>query len=78
LKAGEPINLIGQILEDKKFRADIIRPLVPGRGFFTRPKIRQNRAHCFDDICLPPSRPSDAMVPGNQTPRNPAPKGLRR
>ncbi|MCX6794602.1 MAG: hypothetical protein NTY31_01190 [Candidatus Falkowbacteria bacterium] len=73
LKAGEPINLIGQILEDKKFRADIIRPLVPGRGFFTRPKIRQNRAHCFDDICLPPLPPSANMIPGNLIPENPPP-----
>lgn len=78
LKAGEPINLIGQIIEDKKFRADIIRPLVPGRGFFTRPKIRRNRAHCFDDICLPPSRPSVDMIPGNSIPGNPAPRGLVR
>jgi len=68
LKAGEPINLIGRIIEDNNFQAEVIRPLVPGRGFFARPKIRENREHCFDNACRPPLPPAAEMLPENLIP----------
>jgi hypothetical protein len=54
LKAGESVNLIGQVIAVNSFRAEMIKPLVPGRGFFDRPKIRDGREHCFDKGCQPP------------------------
>ena len=54
LKIGEPVNLIGQIIEDNKFQAEIIRPLMPGREFFKRPEIRDRHPECFTGNCLPP------------------------
>lgn len=70
LKAGEPVNLIGQIIKDNKFRADFIRPLVPGRGFFDRPEIRDTREHCFANDCRPPLPPAIDMIPENLLPGN--------
>lgn len=70
LKAGEPVNLIGQITDDSKFRADVIRPLVPGRGFFARPKIRNNRNRCFNDACHPPLPPEATLTPEGLIPVN--------
>jgi len=67
-QAGEPVNLIGELIGENKFRADIIRLLVPGRGFFDRPNIRDSRNHCFDDVCLPPLPPSIHRPPRNMMP----------
>jgi len=54
LKTGEPVNIIGQIADDNIFQAAIIKPLMPGRGFFDRPNIRESRKRCLDNGCLPP------------------------
>lgn len=58
IKAGEPVNLIGQVTGDNTFQAEIIRPLVPGRGFFSRPNMRENRGHCLNNSCFPPLPPA--------------------
>ncbi len=57
LKVGEPVNLIGKITEENRFRADFIRPLVPGRRFFDRPNIQEHRGRCLKDNCLRPLPP---------------------
>ncbi|MFA5024762.1 MAG: hypothetical protein WC523_07495 [Patescibacteria group bacterium] len=54
LKIGEPVNIIGQVVAADKFRAEIIRPLVPGRGFFSSPDMRGHRERCLKGDCLPP------------------------
>ena len=58
LKTGEPVNIIGQVVADNIFQAAIIKPLMPGRGFFDRPNIRESRRRCLDNNCLPP-RPGE-------------------
>ncbi len=70
LKAGEPISLIGQVIDDNRFKADVIRPLVPGRGFFARPKIRANRNRCFNNACRPPLPPQATLTPEGLIPGN--------
>ena len=51
LKTGEPVNIIGQIIAEQGFRADMIKPLVPGRGFFERTNIRGHRERCVNADC---------------------------
>lgn len=46
-KIGEPVNIIGEIAGTYHFRADFIRPFVPGHGFF---KVR-GRSHCLEKEC---------------------------
>ncbi|MFA6194487.1 MAG: hypothetical protein WC719_01915 [Patescibacteria group bacterium] len=63
-KVGEPVNLVGEVIEENIFRADFIKPLVPGRRFFDRPGIKEHRGPCLQDNCprpLPP-RPIPAEV----------------
>lgn len=55
LRVDQPVDLIGRILDSNQFEAEIIRPLLPGRGFLSRPKARGN--HCPPDGCRPPFRP---------------------
>lgn len=57
LRVGEPVNIIGAVVDDNKFRADFIRPLVPGRRFFDRPGIKEHRGRCLQDNCLRPLPP---------------------
>jgi len=54
LKLNQPVDLIGRILAEKQFQADVIRPAAPGQGFFSRPEIRNRRIHCPSGVCLPP------------------------
>lgn len=75
LKLGEPVNLIGAVMGEDKFRADFIRPLVPGRRFFDRPGIKEHRGRCLKDNCLRPlpSRPTTSeMIPPNMVKGGPA------
>jgi len=64
LEVGGPVNLIGQIITDGKFQAKTIKPLMPGRGFFMRPKIRERHPDCFENNCRPP-RPPFKISPQN-------------
>lgn len=59
LPINQPVDLIGRILAENQFQADVIRLVRPGRGFFARPEIRSRRVHCSEDNCpfplpLPP------------------------
>jgi len=42
LRINQPVDLIGRILGPNQFEAEIIRPIMPGRGFFSRPGMRGN------------------------------------
>lgn len=53
IKLKEPVDLVGRILEQGKFEADIIRPLRPGRGFLSRPHMR-GAGPCRSGKCSPP------------------------
>jgi hypothetical protein len=54
LVAGQPVNMTGQIVGQNQFRAEVVRPLVPGREFFSRPRMRDSRERCLRGDCLPP------------------------
>lgn len=57
LKAGEPVSIVGRVTGKDTFRADFVKPLGPGRRFFTRPEMREHLQHCADNNgCLPPMR----------------------
>jgi len=52
-EVGMPINLIGQILDEDSFEAEIIRPMgPPGRGFIHRPMINLDQ-NCPHNNCFP-------------------------
>jgi hypothetical protein len=59
LKLNQPVDLIGHILAESQFQADIIRPAEPGRGFFSRPELRDRRFPCPGDNCPRPRVPPD-------------------
>lgn len=62
LRIKQPVNLIGSVIGDNEFQAEVIRPVRPGGGFWLRPRPRMKRA-CQTDACpLPPP-------PGFPTPR---------
>jgi len=48
LPIREPVDLIGRVLEERKFQAEIIRPSRSGRGFLSRPHPRGNGPHYFN------------------------------
>ena len=55
IKLKEPVDLVGHVLDNSQFQADIIRPLRPGRGFLSRPHGRGN-GPCRSGDCPIPSR----------------------
>lgn len=38
IKINQPVDLIGQALNDNQFQAEVIRPVRPGRGFLSQPR----------------------------------------
>jgi hypothetical protein len=57
LRAGEPVIIVGRVSGKNIFKAEMIRPALPGRGFFDRPHIRENRTRCLNNKCLIPLAP---------------------
>ncbi|MEI7620596.1 MAG: hypothetical protein WCJ57_03440 [Candidatus Falkowbacteria bacterium] len=55
LKAGQPVNIVGYVVEENNFQAENIRPIVPGRGFFSRPEMKKHRERCLKGGCVSPS-----------------------
>lgn len=55
LELKEPVDLIGRVLEEKEFQAEIIRPSRPGRGFLSRPRSR-GEGPCRSGSCPAPNR----------------------
>lgn len=47
---NEPVDLIGRVIDDNQFQAEIIKEVRPGRRFFSRPRPRTSRPN------LPPTR----------------------
>jgi len=65
LRLGEPVNIIGSVVAESQFKADVIRLLVPGRGFFSRPNIREGHEKCLRSNCqllLPPPPPAMMII----------------
>ena len=54
LEIGQSVNLIGRVLENNKFEAEIIRSVRPGRGFLGRPGIKRKGFDCPTPDCQPP------------------------
>jgi len=59
LMIDRPVNLIGSVLKDNQFQAEIILPAEPGRRFFSRPEMRGRRFHSPDGNYPPPFPPRD-------------------
>jgi heme/copper-type cytochrome/quinol oxidase subunit 2 len=45
LVIDRPVNLVGHVLNDNQFKADIVMPAAPGRKFFSRPEIKGRHIH---------------------------------
>ncbi|MFA5108998.1 MAG: hypothetical protein WC458_00405 [Patescibacteria group bacterium] len=67
-EVGQPVNLIGRVLEGKEFEAEIVRPVRPGREFFGRPGVRRNEFNCPAPDCRPPLflAPGDSRMFNNE------------
>jgi heme/copper-type cytochrome/quinol oxidase subunit 2 len=52
LVVGQPVDLLGQALDDHDFQARIVRPIRSGRGFLSRPHNHKN-----NPFSPPPSPP---------------------
>ena len=55
VKLNQPVDLIGKALDDNVFQAKIIRPVRPGRGFFSKPRPAADGRMCPMGECPPPS-----------------------
>lgn len=64
LRAGEPVIIVGRVSGDNIFKAEMIGSALPGRGFFDRPHIRENRARCLDEGCPTSLAPAGEMPGG--------------
>ncbi len=51
VQEGVPVSLIGETLSGNLFRADFIRPLIPGSGYLNGPKMKTNRGRCSEEAC---------------------------
>ena len=63
---GLPIRLLGKKISDHEFVAEHILPLIPGRGFFGRPRMPEADFHCLPQGCHPhPIPENNSFEPGN-------------
>jgi len=51
LRLNQPVDIIGRVSGPNKFEAEIIRPVRPGRSFFSRPNIKGDRPGCPPKGC---------------------------
>jgi len=67
LQAGQPVNMIGQVMGDHQFQVRLIRPVNSGRGFISRPRARSLPPRlsppvaCQDNFCGLPAPSSTRL-----------------